>query len=182
MGMGMVDVPESALRGMSEEDDMLPMRMVEEAIFCPRQAWYRFVAGDDPINVHMQRGMNRHDTFGEQTPRSAEGEHIWRHLAVWALELGVAGVLDEVTLTPEQLVITEYKTSHRSATIWEGVLMQLAVQHLALREHAANGRWFGPLLPAATLLRVYYADSKRTREAMWDASLERRAREAVSMF
>jgi CRISPR/Cas system-associated exonuclease Cas4 (RecB family) len=165
---------------MSEEDGTLPIRMVESAAFCPRQAWYRFVAGDDPINVHMQRGLNRHDIFGEQTPRCGDGEHIWRHLAVWAPELGVAGVLDEVTLTPEQLVITEYKTSRRSAAIWEGILMQLAVQFLALREHMVSGRWSGPQLPDEALLRVYYTDSKRTREARWDASLERRAREAVA--
>lgn len=178
--MGELDVSQSAHRGMNEEDDTLPIRMVEAAVFCPRQAWYRFVAGDDPINVHMQRGLNRHDTFGEQTPRAADGEQIWRHLAVWAPELGIAGVLDEVTLTPEQVIITEYKTSRRSAAIWEGILMQLAVQYLALREHAASGRWLGPPLPEGAMLRVYYTDSKRTREAKWDALLERRAHEAVA--
>lgn len=32
---------------LSEEDDLIPIRAVEAAIYCPRQAWYRFVAGDN---------------------------------------------------------------------------------------------------------------------------------------
>ena len=116
----------AAGQGLSEEDDCIPLRMVESATYCPRQAWYRFVAGDDPINEHMQRGLNRHETFGEQELRPEPGEQIWRHLAVFAPMLGVSGVLDEVTVTPKRLIITEYKTTRRSAAIWEGVLMQLA--------------------------------------------------------
>lgn len=173
---GMQSIP----GGLSEEDDCIPLRMVESAVYCPRQAWYRFVAGDDPINVHMQRGLNRHETFGEQEPHVGPGEQVWRHLPVFAPRLGVSGVLDEVLLTPERLVITEYKTSHRSAAIWEGVLMQLAAQHLALREHAASGRWLGPPLPERTVLRVYYTDSRRAREAAWTAALDQRARAAIA--
>jgi CRISPR/Cas system-associated exonuclease Cas4 (RecB family) len=154
--------------------------MVEAATYCPRQAWYRFVAGDDPINEYMQRGLNRHETFGEQTPHAEADEHAWRHLAVFAPQLGVSGVLDEVVVTPECLIITEYKTTHRSAAIWEGTLMQLAAQHLALREQVASGRWSGPALPIATRLRVYYTDSKRDREAPWTEALERRARAVIA--
>jgi CRISPR/Cas system-associated exonuclease Cas4 (RecB family) len=166
---------------LSEDDDTIPIRMVEAAIYCPRQAWYRFVAGDDPINVHMQRGLNRHETFGEQAPRQDGDERIWRHLAVFAPHLAVQGVLDEVTITETRLVITEYKTSHRSAFIWQGVLMQLAVQHLALREHAASDRWHGPALPEETVLRVYYTDSKRSREVAWAGELAQQARSAIAL-
>lgn len=170
--------------GLSEEDDTIPIRIVESATFCPRQAWYRLVAGDDPINVHMQRGLNRHEIFDQQQPVATQGERIWRHVAVFAPLLGVSGVLDELSITDERLVITEYKTSHRSAFIWDGVLMQLAVQHLALREHAASSRWHGPALPPApnTLLRVYYTDSRRTREVSATPDLDQRARESVARY
>lgn len=171
---------EPGAKGLSEEDACIPLRMVESAVYCPRQAWYRFVAGDDPVNVHMQRGLNRHETFGEQTPNAAPEERIWRHLPVFAPLLGVSGVLDEVVVTPTLLTITEYKTSHRSAAIWEGVLMQLAAQHLALREHAASTRWLGPKLPEETILRVYYTDSRRDRVAPWTVALDRRARAAIA--
>lgn len=169
-----------ANQGLSEEDNCIPLRMVEAATYCPRQAWYRFVAGDDPINVHMQRGLNRHETFGEQELRPEPGQHVWRHLAVFAPRLGVSGVLDEVMITPTQLIITEYKTTRRSAAIWQGILMQLAAQHLALREQAASERWSGPSLPAETILRVYYTESRRTREVAWTGSLEQRARAVIA--
>lgn len=175
--------PKGPAEELSEEDACIPLRMVEAATYCPRQAWYRFVAGDDPINVHMQRGLNRHETFGEQELRVGPGGQVWRHLPVFAPLLGVSGVLDEVLVMPDRLIITEYKTSHRAAAIWEGVLMQLAAQHLALREHAASARWVGPPLPdalTATTLRVYYTDSRRDRETPWTAALERRARAAIA--
>ena len=170
-------------QALSEEDACIPLRMVESASYCPRQAWYRFVACDDPINADMQRGLNRHEVFGEQELHPPEGEQVWRHLAVYAPRLGVSGVLDEVSVTAERLMITEYKTTRRSAAIWEGVLMQLAAQHLALREHAVAGagRWQGAPLPAETLLRVYYTDSKRTREAAWSSALEQRARAVIAL-
>lgn len=178
--VGQHSVVQRMLGELSEEDDCIPLRMVEAAVYCPRQAWYRFVAGDDPVNVHMQRGLNRHETFDEQDPRVGPGEEVWRHVPVFAPRLRVSGVLDEVLLTPERLTITEYKTSHRSAAIWEGVLMQLAAQHLALREHVTSGRWLGPPLPETTVLRVYYTDSRRDREAAWTGALEERARAAIA--
>ena len=170
-------------QALSEEDACIPLRMVESASYCPRQAWYRFVACDDPINADMQRGLNRHEVFGEQEVHPPDGEQVWRHLAVFAPRLGVSGVLDEVQVTAERLIITEYKTTRRSAAIWEGVLMQLAAQHLALREHAeaTDGRWHGAPLPVETLLRVYYTDSRRTREMVWSAALERRALAVIAL-
>src|SRR5690348_12471722 len=182
MNSNALEVPERA--GASEDDDAVPIRMVEAATYCPRQAWYRFVAGDDPINVHMQRGLNRHEIFGEQPVRGATDEagttRTWRHLAVRAPMLGVAGVLDEVTLTPEQLTITEYKATRLAKTVYDGVLMQLAVQYLALREHAESAYWRGGPLPEKTVLRVYYADSRRAEEVDWSADLESRARATIT--
>jgi len=204
--------------GASEDDEAVPIRMAEALVYCPRQAWYRFVAQDDPINVHMQRGLDRHAVFGEQrtsggsardapsvtgetapvTPESgdkpggletadsadsvdsATEPRVWRHLAVRAPQLGVMGVLDEVTVTPEQLTITEYKTTRLKKLVYEGVLMQLGVQHLALREHAASGAWHGPLLPERTILRVYYTDSRRAQEVAWSDALALRARAVVA--
>lgn len=182
MNAGALDAPERT--GASEDDDAVPIRMVEAATYCPRQAWYRFVAGDDPINVHMQRGLNRHEVFGEQPVRSAIDDtgapRVWRHLAVRAPALGMAGVLDEVTLTPDQLTITEYKATRLVKTVYEGVLMQLAVQYLALREHAESPHWRGGPLPEKTVLRVYYADSRRAEEVEWSADLESRARATIT--
>jgi CRISPR-associated exonuclease Cas4 len=166
---------------LSEEDALVPIRMIEALAYCPRQAWYRFVAGDDPLNLHMERGLRRHATMDE-TPLPPLGPElrVYRHLAVVAPRLGVTGVLDEVIVAPDMLTITEYKATRRRAHVSEGVALQLAVQHLALREHAASTVWFGPPMPAATALRVYLADSRRYQEVPWTPELEERARTAIA--
>jgi CRISPR/Cas system-associated exonuclease Cas4 (RecB family) len=163
---------------LSEEDDLIPVRMIESVVYCPRQAWYRFVAGDDPTNLHMVHGLLRHDTLDGGEPH-AEGEVIYRHLSVRAPALGVAGVLDEVSIG-DQLIITEYKASHLVRLVWPGIVAQLAVQYLALREHAARPDWHGPILPHAATLRVYFTDSRRYRVVEWGSGVEQAARVAVT--
>lgn len=166
---------------MTSDDDALPIRAIEAWAYCPRQAWYRFVANDDPLNVHMERGLRRHATLDDVPGRPAEGGWVARHVAVAAPELGVAGVLDEVVIADGALVVTEYKASRVRPRPWPGVRLQLAVQHLALREHAARGGWLGPPLPPPdrTTLRVFYADSARARSEPWSAGLDGPARDAV---
>lgn len=166
---------------LSEEDTLVPIRMIEASTYCLRQAWYRFVAGDDPLNLHMERGLRRHATMDE-TPLPPLGRDIrvYRHLAVIAPLLGVTGVLDEVIIAPEMLTITEYKATRRRSQVWEGIALQLAVQHLALREHAARSVWLGPPLPAATTLRVYLSDSRRYQDVSWTPEIDARARTAIT--
>lgn len=163
---------------LSEGDGLLPIRMIESLRYCPRQAWYRFVAGDDPLNIHMERGLRRHETFADaRSPNSSEGA-VFRHVAVRAPRVGVAGVLDEIVVG-ERLVVAEYKAARLVKWIWPAVLAQLAVQHLAFREHVATFGWHGPLLPEVTVLRAYYSESRRSREVEWSDELERVARRAV---
>src|SRR5581483_4248029 len=165
---------------LSEDDDLLPIRLVESWAYCPRQAWYRFVANEDPLNLAMERGLRRQETL-DTTPGRVEGDGwVARHVLVRAPALGVVGVLDELRLEQGELVITEYKASRLAPRPWHGVRLQLAVQHLALREQVAGGGWHGPPLPPEerTLLRVFYADSGRARSERWSPALARMAREA----
>jgi CRISPR-associated protein Cas4 len=164
---------------LSEDGGLLiPIRMVESLVYCPRQAWYRFVLGDDPLNVHMERGLRRHDQFGEAATDGTEGE-VFRHVPVQAPVLGVQGVLDEVIVGTDGTTVTEYKSARLAAEVWEGVAMQVVVQVLALREQAAAGRWFGPPLAEPVRARVYFAESRRYREVALDSEAERLAREVV---
>jgi len=173
--------PDADRSTLSEEDTLIPLRMVEAMTYCPRQAWYRFVAGDDPLNIQMERGLRRHATMDDAPlPTLAPDVRVYRHLAVVAPLLGVTGVLDEVMIDGETLTITEYKTTKLRGPVWEGTAMQLAVQHLALREHAARAEWHGPPMPSATLLRVYLAESRRYRDVPWTPALETDAREAIT--
>jgi CRISPR/Cas system-associated exonuclease Cas4 (RecB family) len=167
---------------LSESDDLLPIRLVESYAYCPRQAWYRFVANDDPLNLAMERGLRRHESLDDTPGRDREGGWVTRHLAVRAPVLGAAGVLDEVRIVDDTLTITEYKASRVVPMPWSGILLQLSVQHLALREQVAGGPWRGPALPPPerTTLRVFYADSGRARAVPWSPALDDRARAAIA--
>ena len=164
---------------IADEDRVLvPIRMVEAVVYCPRQAWYRFVLGDDPLNVHMERGLRRHATLDQATPAPTDGA-TYRHLPVSAPGLGVQGVVDEVTIGPAGTTIVEYKAAKVPPYVWDGIVAQVAVQALALREHGASERWLGPPLVEPLRLRVFFSDSRRYREIAWDAETERLAREVV---
>ena len=71
---------------LSESDDLIPIRMVEAVTYCPRQAWYRFVAGEDPLNAPMERGLARHRTAAdaESADSVPSGFHRYRQLTVFA--------------------------------------------------------------------------------------------------
>lgn len=165
---------------INDEDQLLvPIRMVESLQYCPRQAWYRFTLGDDPLNLFMERGLRRHERLDAAAPEPAEGDQIFRHLPVSAPRLGVYGVIDEVTIGPAGSWVTEYKTARTPRIVWAGVAAQVMVQALALREHAAGAHWLGPDLVEPLRLRVYFSDSRRYRDVPWTAEAERAARAAV---
>ncbi len=154
------------------------IRMVNSLLYCPREAWYQFTLGDDPLNVHMERGLRRHATFD-----SAEIETsglAFRHLPVSAPDLGVHGVIDELRIDGDVATIVEYKATTVPRQVWPGVRAQLVVQAMALREHAASARWHGPPLPAEIRLRVYFADSRRYRDVELTPEAERAARETIA--
>lgn len=160
------------------EDSLIPIRMFEAIGFCPRQAWYRFVGNEDPVNVHMERGLQRHAVFDEA---EREGTMVFRPVPVAAPGLGVTGVLDEVLIDDGDLWITEVKTARLTRFVWPGIELQLAVQRLALAEQVERGGWYGPSLPPLGhwRLRVYFSSSRRYREVPWTGPLEARARAAI---
>jgi hypothetical protein len=69
------------------DEALIPIRMFEALGFCPRQAWYRFVSNEDPVNVHMERGLQRHAVFDEA---EREVGTVFRAVPVAAPSLGVA--------------------------------------------------------------------------------------------
>ncbi|MCC6629132.1 MAG: Dna2/Cas4 domain-containing protein [Chloroflexi bacterium] len=170
----------TAIPGSIADEDavLVPIRMVEAMLYCPRQAWYRFTLGDDPLNVHMERGLRRHQVMDEARPETPEGV-TFRHLPVYAPRLGVRGVIDEVIVTPAMVTITEYKAGKAPPVAWLGVMAQVIVQALALREHAARVDWSGPSLPADVRLRAFFSDSRRYRDVPWTGANEALARAAL---
>lgn len=160
------------------DESLIPIRMFEAVGFCPRQAWYRFVGNEDAVNVHMERGLQRHAVFDEAERESAK---VFRPVPVSAPGLGVTGVLDEVVLDGDTLWITEVKAARLTRFVWPGIELQLGVQRLALAEQVERGGWHGPVLPETGRwrLRAYFSSSRRYREVPWTGELEARVYAAV---
>lgn len=160
------------------DESLIPIRMFEALGFCPRQAWYRFVGNEDPVNVYMERGLQRHAVFDEA---EREAGDVFRAVPVAAPRLGVVGVLDEVVIDGDELWITEVKAARLSRHVWPGIELQLAVQRLALAEQVERGGWYGPSLPASEQwrLRAYFSSSRRYREVLWTHELETRTHVAM---
>lgn len=156
----------------SESESLLPIRMIESWAYCPAQAWYRFVAGDDPVNAAMARGLRRHASLDEVPGTSRFGGTVYRHLAVRAPRLSVQGVVDEVEIAPGVLAVTEYKSASLPRLVWSGVMLQVALQWLALAEQ------LGATSSRADL-RVYFTESRRYRTIAAHPALFEKARNAV---
>jgi CRISPR/Cas system-associated exonuclease Cas4 (RecB family) len=161
------------------DEALIPIRMFEALGFCPRQAWYRFVSNEDPVNVHMERGLQRHAVFDEA---EREVGTVFRAVPVAAPSLGVAGMMDEVRIAEGELWITEVKAARLSRFVWSGIELQLAVQRLALAEQVARGAWYGPPLPSEDHwhLRAYFSTSRRYRDVPWTDELADRACAAIA--
>jgi len=164
---------------VDDSEVLVPIRMVESLAFCPRQAWYRFVTCHDRTNAHMERGLARHEVFDQaERPSGA----VYRSVPVLAPSLGVQGVLDEVRIGEDELIITEVKTARLSRIVWPGIALQLAVQRLALAEHMDRGGWFGATPPARDRwrLRAYFTASRSYRDVAWGPELAGQARDAIN--
>lgn len=160
------------------EESLIPIRMFEALGFCQRQAWYRFVGNEDPINAHMERGLQRHAVLDEA---EHDARTTFRSVPVTAPALGVVGVLDEVRIDDGKLWITEVKAARLTRFVWPGIELQLAIQRLALAEQVERGDWYGPPVPPLDRwhLRAYFGTSRRYRDVPWGHELEARARHAV---
>jgi CRISPR/Cas system-associated exonuclease Cas4 (RecB family) len=166
---------------LDEDWLLVPIRMVNALLYCPREAWYQFALGEDPLNMHMERGLRRHETFAAAHPEAEDPTAVvYRHLPVVAPRLGVQGVIDELSISADQAVIVEYKATRVPRAVWPGIVAQVMIQGLALREHAASDRWLGPPVPEQVRLRVYFSDARRYRDVPWTTRSEQTARDALA--
>ncbi|MCI1207538.1 MAG: CRISPR-associated endonuclease Cas1 [Microbacteriaceae bacterium] len=105
--------------------------LVAHTAFCPRRAWLE-AAGEQTDTEQMQIGTEEHlrtdDPF-----QSRPGE--LRAMEVFHRGWGVHGKLDTVEVTPDGLVVHEYKATpvRRRATVTEPMRVQLALEVACLR-------------------------------------------------
>lgn len=144
--------PELALDAPPLPDDMplLPARMVNEYVYCPRLAYLEWVQGEwadsadtaDGRQVHRRvdkpRGKmpSAPSTAGEE---DADSERVHVHsLELSSQALGLVARLDLAEFDGRRAVPVDYKRGkrpHAAKGAWEPERVQLAVQALLLEEH-----------------------------------------------
>ncbi|HXF97376.1 MAG TPA: CRISPR-associated endonuclease Cas1 [Gaiellaceae bacterium] len=124
--------------------DLVPARMLNEFVYCPRLFWLEWVQGlwaDNPDTALGELVHGRSDRGGGRLPEPEGADYLWsgeaRSITLDAPQLGLIAKMDVVegedgTLSP----VDHKKGRPRSdGTPWEPERLQMAAQILVLREN-----------------------------------------------
>jgi CRISPR-associated protein Cas1 len=126
------------------EDELLPARMVNEVVYCPRLFWLEHVAGAFDDNAHTVLGQHSHrrvDTRGGEVHIADAGGVNVIERGTWlsSATLGVSAKLDRVISDAERPgcvlpVDTKKGKGPREGGLWPSDEVQLVLQALLLRD------------------------------------------------
>ncbi len=128
---------------MSAEPDspLVPARIVNEHVYCPRLAWLEWEARAFTDNLDTAEGTDAHRRVDEErgdVDAAAEGDAVATSLTLSSERLGVVARIDRVERRAGETVPVETKHGRprRGAlAVWPPELAQISVQALLLREH-----------------------------------------------
>lgn len=161
-----------------EAATLLPLRMLNEYVYCPRLAYLEWVQGEFAASADTVDGAIRHrrvDRPSGQLPEQP-GEEQRIHATSVALSsaaLGITGKLDLVIGTGDAVEPVDYKRGkrpHVAAGAYDPERVQLCAQGLLLREHGYTcvAGW------------IYYSASRERVGVAFDEALLQLTREAIS--
>jgi len=123
------------------DDDLVPARMVNEYVYCPRLFYLEWVEARFADNDDTRIGRQVHrwvDTESGAAPLPGEGElRAARSVTLSSERLGVIAKLDIVEGDGDAVVPVDYKkgTPQPDGTPWPSDEVQVCLQALVLREH-----------------------------------------------
>lgn len=132
------------------ESDLLPVRMLNEFVYCPRLFHFMHVEGRWEDNVFTvegrhahRRGEDKEDALPEPTTESPanggdEPPEIARSVQLGSARLGLIAKLDLVSTSGDEAIPVETKRGRvpeNAERSWEPERVQLMAQGLLLREH-----------------------------------------------
>lgn len=152
--------------------DLLPARMVNEFVYCPRLAYLEWVQGEWDDNAdtiggrYAHRRVDAEPVAGVPAPEDVgERSLTTRSVMVSSERLGAIARVDLLELEGGRVLPVDYKRGtvpETDARAWQPERVQLCVQGLILRD---NGYWCdGGVL--------YFVESKTRVEVPFDAALE----------
>jgi CRISPR-associated exonuclease Cas4 len=157
----------------SEPLDPIPLSALQHWAYCPRQCALIHVEQVFEDNLFTQRGQALHKRVDDPGFEVRDGLRVERALPLFCDRLGLVGKADVVEFLPDGTPYpVEYKhgSRHKRADIALCDDLQLAAQALCLEE------MFGMPVPEGAL---YYATSRRRRNATVDAFLRAKTENAV---
>ncbi|HWO89938.1 MAG TPA: CRISPR-associated protein Cas4, partial [Gemmatimonadales bacterium] len=160
--------------------ELLPARMVNEFVYCPRLAYLEWVQGEWDDNADTVQGRWAHRRVDVEssgavpTAEPPEDRSLTaRSVTLSSESLGAIARMDLIEIAGRRARPVDYKRGPVPATperSFEPELIQLCVQGLILRDNGYECD--GGVL--------YYAESKTRVDVSFTAELEARAREALA--
>jgi CRISP-associated protein Cas1 len=143
----------------TELPELVPARMLNEYVYCPRLFFLEWVDSLWASNADVAEGLRRHrrvDAGGGAAPLPDEGElKVARSVELASFDLGITAKLDLVEAADGGVVPVDTKKGRpqHDGTPWDADAVQLCAQVLLLREHGYRCDR-GEIFYAATRQRV----------------------------
>jgi CRISP-associated protein Cas1 len=128
---------------LSAEAPLIPVRMINEYVYCPRLAYLEWVQAEFAHSADTIDGKIKHKRVdqrgGELPEQPEEGERVHaRSVALSSTRLGITAKLDLVEGEGSYVTPVDYKRGarpHVAAGAYDPERVQLCAQGLLLREH-----------------------------------------------
>jgi CRISP-associated protein Cas1 len=149
--------------------DIIPARMLNEYVYCPRLAYMMWVQAEFAHNADTVEGAIRHKRVDQASGKlPTEGEEIEkihaRSVHLTSERLGLTAVIDIVEADADDVQPVDYKKGRRphvAAGAYDPERVQVCVQGLLLREHGFKTDWG----------YLYFAGSRERIKVKFDEEL-----------
>jgi CRISPR-associated protein Cas1 len=129
---------------MSDQQDLIPLRALNQVTYCPRLYYLEYVEAVMPINEHVEDGLFQHrrvdDASLQNRPRKEAGAVHTRSVQLSSTRLGLTGKLDLVEEKDGQVYPVEYKrgtgptAGDGQQPYWDNDAVQVCAQAMLLEE------------------------------------------------
>jgi CRISPR-associated exonuclease Cas4 len=154
----------------SPAQEMLPLSLLNDFLFCPRRAGLKIIEGWRAENEHTVRGDIVHEHADLPGYEVAKNVTLLRALPIFSDRLCLSGKCDVIERHPDgSLLPVEYKKGKRRQ--FENDDAQLCAQALCLEE------MFNIAIPCGA---VFHAESKRRREVIFTPELRSLTEQAIN--
>ena len=172
--------PTEQPEGMASFPELLPARMVNEYVYCPRLSYLMWVQGEWAASADTVEGSQAHRRVDQRKGKLPKAEDVEedtrihaRSITLSSERLGLIAKLDLVEGDDGEVTPVDYKRGkrpHVEGGVWGPERVQLALQVLLLREHGytCNGGV------------IYFVASKERVPVPVDEEVERAALKAIA--